>query len=120
VAKNKMSTLESLMIPFLIGGSIISGVKYAATHLNNPALAAILGGLPTGLLSIYFLTSEDSIGYANNYFYVTLILATSIMIFYLLRLYTNQSKNISLLIAIGSWILLVLAHYFYVKYDQSS
>ena len=46
--------IKSLIIPFLLGGTVIAGVKFAATHLDDPALAAIIGGVPTGLISIYF------------------------------------------------------------------
>jgi hypothetical protein len=110
-----MSDLKGLIIPFLIGGSVIAGVKFAATHLDNPALAAILGGLPTGLISIYFLTSSKSIGYAHDYFYVTLILATAILTFYLLHIHTKMDKNVILLISLISWASLVVARYLYVS-----
>lgn len=85
-----MSEVKDLIVPFLLGGTIIAGVKFAATHLDNPALAAMLGGLPTGLISIYFLAQEETIGYAKNYFHVTLCLLTAIMVFYLLSVYTKM------------------------------
>ena len=99
-----MSQIKDLIIPFLLGGTIIAGVKFAATHLNNPALAAMLGGLPTGLISIYFLTQDKTIGYAKNYFHVTLCLLTAIMVFYLLSIYTKIDKNFVVLIALLVWV----------------
>jgi hypothetical protein len=104
-------SIKELLVPFLIGGSVIAGVKFAATHLENPALAAIVGGLPTGLIAIYFLASEKAVGYAQNYFYVALSLVTSIMIFYLLLSYTKLPKNTALLIALCSWASLVGLRY---------
>lgn len=107
-----MSELKSLIIPFLLGGTLISGVKFAATHMDNPALAAILGGIPVGLTAIFFLTSDKSIGYSHDYFYVTLSLATAILVFYMLRVHTDISKNVVLLIAFGCWASLVALKYF--------
>ena len=34
-----MTDLKSIIIPFLIGGTVISGVKYASSHIKNPAVA---------------------------------------------------------------------------------
>ena len=113
-----MSELKGLIIPFLLGGATIAGVKYMAAHLNNPALAAILGGLPVGLLSIYVITSQNSVEYAHNYFYVTLILATAILSFYIIHIHTKLDKNIVLLISIVIWAVLVITRYLYAKYQE--
>lgn len=115
-----MSISKELIIPFLIGGSVITGVKFMAVHLDNPALAAIFGGLPTGLISIYFLTSDKSIGYAHNYFYVTLILSVAIMTFYILHVHTKMNKNIVLSIALLTWIVLVFVRYLIVSRRQNN
>lgn len=111
--------LREILIPFLIGGTIVSSVKFAATHMDNPALAAILGGLPTGLLSIYFLTYDKTKDYTFNYFFVTLILAFSIAVFYFLRTRTKLSKNVIWGIALGTWITLVTVRYFLVQHTKS-
>lgn len=107
-----MNELKSLILPFLLGGTIISGVKFSATHMNNPALAAILAAILTGLLAILFLTSEKSISYEYDYFFVTLSLATAILVFYIIHVHTNIDKNIVLLISFMCWISLVLIKYF--------
>jgi len=113
-----MFELKGFIIPFLLGGSVIASVKYAATHMNNPALAAILGGLPTGLISIYFLTSQKSIGYARDYFYITLVLATAILMFYLLHIHTKLDKNIVLVFALLTWAVLVGLRYWFVTHSE--
>lgn len=110
-----MSAVKGLILPFLIGGTIITGVKFTATHIDNPALAAILGGLPTGLISIYFLTSEKSISYAHDYFFVTLSLLTAIMVFYMINVHTKLSKNLILLIALFSWATLIGLRYVLIR-----
>lgn len=106
-----MSEFKSLIIPFLMGGAIISTVKFTAIHIKNPALSAIIGGLPIGLISVYFLSSEKSISYAENYFYVTLSLATAIMVFYSLHNHTKLEKNVVLLISLIVWAILVFIRY---------
>ena len=68
-----MTDLKSIIIPFLIGGTVISGVKYASSYIENPAVAAIIGGIPTGLISMYFVSDEKTLKYAHNYFFVTLL-----------------------------------------------
>lgn len=106
-----MAELKNLIFPFLFGGSIIAGVKFTATHLNNPALAAIIAATPIGLISIYFLPADKTIEYAENYFYITLILATVIMVFYLLCIHTKIDKNLVLLIVLGVRAGLILIKY---------
>ena len=105
------NNLTSYVIPFLTAGFTVAAVKYVATHMNNPFLAAILGGLPIGLLSIYFLQSDKTIPYSKNYFHVTLCLATAILLFFLLQVHTSMDKNICLLIALGVWAVLVFINY---------
>ena len=107
------STTKNIIVPFLVGGGIISGVKFAATSLHNPALSAIIGGIPSGLLAIYFLKPEKSIRYSQTYFFVNLALAVAILTFYLLRVKTNIPKNNVLLISIFVWCLLVWLQYLY-------
>lgn len=108
-----MSELKGLIIPFLLGGSIISSVKFAAIKLNNPALAAILGAIPTGLISVYFLTKKNSISYSENYFYITLILSIIILLFYLLNIHTKLNKNTILFFSLLAWSTLVWLHYWF-------
>ena len=108
--------IQSYIIPFVMAGLTVTAVKFAATQLDNPGLAAILGGIPMGLAAMVFLTSDKAIPYAQNYFYVTLILATSILAFYLLHIHTSISKNILVAAALVMWLLLAIGHYFVAKY----
>ena len=114
-----MSEVKKLIIPFLIGGTVIAGVKYASTHIKNPALAAIIGGVPTGLLAIYFISDEKTLKYAYNYFFVTLSLLASIAIFYNLNTHSNLTKNVSLLISILLWATFISIRYLAAGKDTS-
>ena len=106
-------TIKSLIIPFLIGGTVIAGVKFAATHLANPLLAAAIGGIPTGIIAIFFLKSAETAGYISNYFFINLILATSTLLLLILNIHFGVHKNIATPSALVLWLLLVLARYFY-------
>jgi hypothetical protein len=97
--------VKNLIVPFLLGGTIIAGVKFAASNAS-PGVAAIIGGVPTGLISIYFLTSDSiSIEYSYNYFFNTVVLAMSILCFYLAQSNTKIHKNVMATLAIAFWIL---------------
>tara|TARA_Y100000389_G_C17415632_1_gene493523 strand:+ start:1161 stop:1526 length:366 start_codon:yes stop_codon:yes gene_type:complete len=110
--KSTAETLKGLIIPFFIGGAIISGVKYSATHIDNPGLAAIIGGVPTGLLSIILLTRIKAQSYSENYFFVTLSLLFSIALYYFLVAKTNLNIKLIWVLSILLWAILVGAHYF--------
>jgi hypothetical protein len=106
-----MSDLKSLIVPFLIGGTIIASVKYASVHVPNPALAAIIGGFPTGLLSIYFVSNAKAGDYARNYFFVTLILLAASAVFYMAFVHGKLSKHVAWIIAVAFWIIMVSVRY---------
>tara|TARA_B110000908_G_C10077973_1_gene368205 strand:+ start:359 stop:712 length:354 start_codon:yes stop_codon:yes gene_type:complete len=111
--------LKNLIIPFLIGGTVIAGVKYASVHIKNPAIAAIIGGVPTGLISIYFVSDGKTLKYAHNYFYVTLSLLMAIAIFYTLHTYTNMSKDAVLAISLVCWAIFIAIRYMLAGKDQA-
>ena len=114
-----MTSLKGLIAPFIIGGTVIAGVKYASTHIKNPAIAAIIGGVPTGLISIYFLSDDESLKYAHNYFFVTLSLLAAIALFYTLYTHTNISRNLSVGIALIFWASFIGIRYVLVVKDTS-
>jgi len=47
-------TATQYIIPFLIGGGTVAGVKLLSTVVS-PVYAAILGALPVGFLAVYFI-----------------------------------------------------------------
>jgi hypothetical protein len=117
--KETKETIKGLIVPFIIGGAVISGVKYSATHINNPGLAAIIGGVPTGLVSIILLDRIQSQSYSENYFFVTLSLLFSIAVYYFLIGKTKLNMKIVWIISLLCWAILVAAHYFLVKNNKN-
>ena len=51
--------LSELVKPFLVGGTVIAGSKLLASY-STPAVASLLGGLPTGILTAFFMVINPS------------------------------------------------------------
>lgn len=49
-----MTSVTQYIIPFLMGGGTVAGVKLLST-IMSPVYAAILGALPIGFISVYFI-----------------------------------------------------------------
>lgn len=114
-----MADIKGLITPFLIGGTVIAGVKYASQHIKNPAIAAVIGGIPTGLISMYFIADEKSLKYAYNYFFVTLSLLIAIVIFYILHTYSKWSKQVVITVSLVCWATLIAIRYIASGKDSS-
>jgi len=91
---------------FLLGGLIVSGIKFASETIPNPAVAAIIGGIPTGFLAISFLAQSKKMDYVKNYYFVTLSLLAAIFTYYILSKYNhyNLSEHVIYGISWGVWI----------------
>ena len=87
-------------------------VKYTATHMNNPGLAAIIGGVPTGLVSIMLLSRVQSKSYSKNYFFVTLSLLISIAFYFMFIKFTHLPMKAIWSASLLIWMILVGTHYF--------
>jgi hypothetical protein len=74
-----------LLATFIIGGTLLASVKFISQTMNNPALAAVVAGLPIGLLSMYLILSDQSRAYAKNYIFITSILLCSALVFYIIQ-----------------------------------
>jgi len=115
-AAQPQHVVRSVVISFIIGGSIIALVKYVATRVKDPALASAIAGLPIGLIAIFFLTKDEAGKYAENYIFVTISLLSAITTFYVLYSNKKTSQTGALFIAIGVWIFLVFGRYALMKF----
>jgi hypothetical protein len=109
--------IKSLIIPFIIGGFTVAGVKFASKNISNTAIAALIGAIPIGLISIVFISNDKSLGYSENYFFITLALLTSIAFFYTLRTYTNWNKNLILVLALILWGVIATIRIIYNQHE---
>lgn len=98
--------IQSLLIPFITGGIIVSLVKYFSTTMKDTKLAAVVGGFPIGLFSIYFLTDQEAYSYGWNYGIITSILLFSIFMFNVFYKYFHLSKDVSHILSLFTWFIL--------------
>ena len=52
--------MKSFIVPFLIGGTIVSIVNYFSKS-DEPEIAAILTTFPIGLLAMYFIEEKEKL-----------------------------------------------------------
>lgn len=95
--------------PFLLGGSIIAGTKYVSTFVN-PALAPIIGGMPTGILASFFLSKEkEKSQFFSGYVYTSFLLFLTILFIHEMSIRTKL--NISLISILGLVVWAILSYY---------
>ena len=89
---------------FFFGGGIIAGAKYIATWLD-PALAALLGGLPLGIIASFFLDTEDAKKrYYAGFLFSAFILALTIFGIHLMSIvFPGAAMNSISIIALLLW-----------------
>ena len=99
--------------PFLIGGAVISGSKVASKFMG-PALAPLVGGMPTGIIASFFLKGNAiKKKYFEGYVYSSFILFLSILFIHLATLhFPTTSVNI---ISGVSFLFWAIISYFVIK-----
>ena len=99
--------------PFLIGGAVIGGSK-AASKLMGPALAPLVGGMPTGIIASFFLKGDDKKRkYFEGYAYSSFTLFLAILF---IHLATMHFQKVSVNIISGiSFIIWGVISYFVIK-----
>jgi hypothetical protein len=104
--------------PFLIGGSVIGGAKLISRYMD-PALAPLLGGMPTGIIASFFLDNDkEKRQYFKGYGVSTSILVIAIlMLVYGTRVLTNIHVDVIAASALIVWAVLsyISINYFIVK-----
>jgi len=98
-----------------IGGLIIGGSHYAS-ELVGPEYASLVGGLPIGLLIVYFLASRQKkenffLGYAIDGIGMTVM----ILFMYLLLNYTQLSGVIISAISLLIWAVVSIGFMYIFK-----
>lgn len=63
------------LTPFLIGGSIIATSKFVSNHVSSE-YAALIGGMPTGIIASFFILGNNSKGdYYKGYLISSIVIA---------------------------------------------
>ena len=62
-----MDTIKQYGLPFLIGGTVIAGIKWTSHHMPQK-YAAVVGALPLGLLSpLFIIEANKTDAYIKHY-----------------------------------------------------
>jgi hypothetical protein len=92
--------------PFVIGGSIIAGTKYVSTFIS-PALAPIIGGMPTGIIASFFLSKQnEKREFFSGYVYTSFLLFLTILFIHLMSIHTKLNVDAISSIALVVWAIL--------------
>ena len=92
--------------PFLIGGSVIAGSKFVSKYAS-PALAPLIGGMPTGIIATYFMdTDKAKTEYYHGYAYSSFLLFVAILTSHLWSTNSNTPVNIISTVCIVIWAVL--------------
>ena len=100
--------------PFIIGGSIIAGAKYLS-DISSPSFAPIIGGIPTGIIVLFFLSGQnEKREYLAGYLYSSILLSiTIISINYIII--NNKQWNVEI-ISIIAFFLWGILSFFIIEY----
>lgn len=106
--------------PFLIGGSVIAGSKFVSKYAS-PALAPLVGGLPTGIIATFFMDTDASKRlYYSGYAYSSFLLFLAILVCHLWSANTKTPVDIISAVCIIIWGILsyFVVNYFVVKHKK--
>ena len=99
--------MEEILKTFMIGGGLIAGAKYVSQFLS-PALAPLVAGMPTGIITSFFLNSDkEKRKYYSGYIYSSFLLFAVVMFCHLMATYVRDIPiNVVAAIAIPLWALM--------------
>ena len=94
---------------FIAGGLVIGGAKYVSEHVS-PMWAALLGGLPTGIMTAMFLDMdpEDTKKYYRGYILQSVILTTLIIVANVLLWKTSLNPTVVIVASLLIWFVVSL------------
>ncbi len=89
--------------PFVVGGGVIAAGKYLSKFVN-PAIAPLVGGLPTGVIASFFLSNDKARkGYYHGYVYSSLVLFFVVVGIHLAGEYTAMAMDLVSLLGLLVW-----------------
>ena len=98
-----------LVKPFFIGGAVIAGSK-AVSKIAPPALAPLIGGMPTGIIATFFLdTDKEKTQYYAGYAYSSFVLFLAILMCHLWS--ANSKTPVNIISAVSLFIWAVISYF---------
>lgn len=99
--------MGSFVIPFMIGGITVAGIKFLSNKVD-PKYAALLGALPIGYISTYYIDDVNkTMSYLMNYSFSLGFIILGAILYYILLSHKFQ-KIMSLSIGFGFILLLTI------------
>ena len=96
--------IQSYLLTFLLGGTIVSAVKYIANELDDPACAAIAALLPIGFLCGYIIDTRGTlIKYIHHISLVMVVTLAVAVCIYLALIYLSVHEFVILTAGILLW-----------------
>ena len=103
--------------PFLLGGTVIAGAK-AVSSVFPPQFAALVGGMPTGIIASFFMSGEEAKKkYFLGYAYSSAVITLAILFIHLMSEHT--SMKVDVIAAIG-YVLWAVVSYFVIKFTTTT
>ena len=106
-----MNLVKEYGITFILGGVIVSGIKYTSQNMSQK-YASIIGALPIGLFSILFIVKpKDSLEFIKNYIVqIFLIVIAGLSFIFILTINTSLNlytkEKYAYYVATFIWLLL--------------
>ena len=95
-----------LIKPFLIGGAVIAGSKYVSKFVS-PALAPLIGGMPTGIIATFFLDNdEQKRKYYDDYAYSSFVLFLAILLIHMWTRHSTLDVNVISSVSLIVWAIM--------------
>ena len=108
---------HELLLIFLLGGFLFTGVYYLSNTLKNPALAALLSLLPLSVICAYLMKNKKIFNiYTKNAIIIIAINLIVLATMYLLTM--NTSLNYMYIITIGLFIWSALQYSKYILLEK--
>ena len=99
--------MTSYAIPFVIGGVTVAGIKFLSNRVA-PKYAALLGALPIGYISTYYIDDiPKTMSYLMNYSFSLGFIILGAILYYVLLAF-NFRKIVSLIIGFIFILLLTI------------
>ena len=99
--------MTSYAIPFVIGGVTVAGIKFLSNRVA-PKYAALLGALPIGYVSTYYIDDiPKTMSYLMNYSFSLGFIILGAILYYVLLAF-NFRKIVSLIIGFSFILLLTI------------
>ena len=98
------SFLKTLLLRFLIGGSLLSASTVLA-NMSNPLLAGIIVTVPLELVSLFFVFGKQRDDYAKCILIMSIATVIPVFFYFLIKGKTGLPPNIEVLSSFGVWFL---------------